>query len=174
MSDSIAPSASSEASDSLEERLARALPRLRAHLSRRGRRVPGAESEDVAQEVMARALRYRNTYDPGRSLWPWLQRMADRVLNDHRRAAAKRPSVSGELDPVAADEPAALDATDEVECLLAGLPERERHVLLRFHQQGQSVRNIARELGVPEGTVKSSLSRARRRLASERDEEEAP
>lgn len=47
----------------------------------------------------------------------------------------------------------------------------ERRVLLEFHQDGRSVREIARALGSPEGTVKSDLHRARRRLAERLDKE---
>jgi len=54
---------------------------------------------------------------------------------------------------------------ESVEALLMPLAAVERDVLLRFHRDGRSVREIARALGMPEGTVKSHLHRARRRLA---------
>jgi DNA-directed RNA polymerase specialized sigma24 family protein len=49
--------------------------------------------------------------------------------------------------------------------VLAVLRPLEREVLLRFHQNMESVREIALATDMPEGTVKSHLSRARRRLA---------
>jgi RNA polymerase sigma-70 factor (ECF subfamily) len=152
--------------DPLEERLVRALPQLRAHLASKRRGVSGCDVEDVAHEVIARALRYRQSFDSSRALWPWLRRMADLIVLDQHSAAARRPALSDELDPTAPEAPVMLDARDEVERLLAQLPARERDVLIRFHQHGHSVRVIAKELGLPEGTVKSHLSRARRRLAS--------
>jgi RNA polymerase sigma-70 factor (ECF subfamily) len=166
--------APSDVPDPLEERLIAALPRLRAHLSRRARRVPGAEAEDVAQEVMARALRYRESFDPARAVWPWLRRTADRVLQDHQVREARRPAPAGAVETPAPEQALALDEREEVERVLAGLPAQEREVLLRFHQRGQPVRAIARDLGLPEGTVKSSLSRARRRLAAPADQETRP
>jgi len=152
--------------ESFEDGLARTLPRLQGHLASPRRRVPGVEPEDVAQEVVARALLYRASFQPGRAVWPWLRRLAQRVLVDQRQDRARRALVAVEPEAHAAEpRPAALDAREELELLLATLPAREREVLLRFHRDGQSVRDIAQALGAPEGTIKSHLSRARRRLA---------
>lgn len=160
--------------DPLEERLIGALPRLRAHLASKRGRVSGCELDDVAQEVITRALRYRESFDATRALWPWLRRMADLVLLDQHSAEARRPALSDELDPTAPEETVTLDARDEVERLLAQLPAREREVLVRFHQLEQSVRMIAEAMRLPQGTVKSHLSRARRRLACPGDKLASP
>ena len=48
---------------------------------------------------------------------------------------------------------------------------KSREVVERFHRDGQSVATIGSELGLPEGTVKSHLHRARRRLAARGGEE---
>lgn len=153
--------------ESFDDGLARALPRLRGILARRGR-VAGLEAEDVAQEVAVRALRYRARFDERRGLWPWLRRLAERVLLDQRAALARRVGAGTALDPDASPARAGeaeLDADEELAHLLAPLARVEREVLLRFHRDGQAVRAIAAALGLPEGTVKSHLSRARRRLA---------
>lgn len=152
--------------DPLEEQLARHWPRLRNQLARPGRRVPGLEPEDLAQEVAERALRHRARFDGARGLWPWLWRIAQRVLVDQRAASARRRAREVEF----AEEPAASEARvgdprGELEQLLAQLTAREREILVRFHAREESVATIARELALPEGTVKSHLSRARRRLA---------
>lgn len=152
--------------DPLEEELARHWPRLRGQLARPGRRVPGVEPEDVAQEVAARALRHRARFDRARGLWPWLWRIAERVLVDQRAQSARRRAHEVEFaeDP-AASEARVGDPRGELEALLAQLTAREREILVRFHAREESVATIARELALPEGTVKSHLSRARRRLA---------
>jgi len=159
-------------SDPLDSQLPDSMPRLRAHLARRVGRGSGIEAEDVAQEVAARALRYRSGFDGERALWPWLRRLAERVLSDQHASRRRRAEREVALDLEGASEPEAgptavcpLEARDEVERLLARLGPIEREVLLRFHQLEQSVRAIASELALPEGTVKSHLSRARRRLA---------
>ncbi|MFT5052973.1 MAG: RNA polymerase sigma factor (sigma-70 family) [Chlamydiales bacterium] len=162
MSDSLIPT---DAPGPLQERLLVALPRLRAHLNARRPGIPGGDVDDVVQEVMARALRYQGSFDGTLALWPWLRRMAEHVLHDQHSTAIRLPELSEELDPSAPEIDAPLDVRDEVERLLIQLPERERSVLLRFHQHEHSVSKIACDLGLPEGTVKSHLSRARRRLA---------
>lgn len=146
--------------DTLERRLTKALPRLHAHL--RGRT---AEPDDVAQEVVVRALRYSASFDQSRPLWPWLRRVVDRVLQDQWQAEKRRPQAAADLDPASEETPP--PATDErdIEALLAQLRPVERDVLLRFHQGGQTVALIATALGLPQGTVKSHLRRARLRLA---------
>jgi len=149
----------------LEERLAGVLPRLEAHLARHARRLPGVEPEDVAQEVVVRALRYRASYDERRALWPWLRSVAEHVLHDHRAAGARQPTSLDEHELAAPDRTAIADTREELELLLAALRPVEPDVLLRFHLHVESVREIALATGLPEGTVKSHLSRARRRLA---------
>jgi len=163
---SVTEALATHGSDPLGEELARQWPRLRRELTRPGRRVPGIEPEDVAQEAATRALRHRARFDPARALWPWLWRIAQRVLHDQRAQSARRRQREGELahDP-AASEARVGDPRGELEALLAQLSPREREILVRFHAREESVTSIARELGLPEGTVKSHLSRARRRLA---------
>lgn len=152
--------------DPLEERLTSALPKLKAHLAAHSRRVPGSEPEDMAQEVVARALRYRESYDEGRALWPWLRTVAQRVLHTHRARDHRLPESIEEYDPVDPRPRAQTETREELARLLNSLRSVERDVLLRFHDQNQSVREISHALSLPEGTIKSHLSRARKRLAS--------
>lgn len=153
------------APDLLQERLAEALPRLTAHFARRSGSGAGVEPDDLAQEVVARALRYRASYDPARALWPWLMRVAERVLHDQRSRHQRQPTPVAEFDPPAPRAQDRGETVEEIATLLARLRPIERDVLVRFHQRGQSVQEIAAALAIPEGTVKSHLSRARRRLA---------
>ncbi len=149
----------------LEERLPLIQPRLTTHLSHRSRRVRGVEPEDLAQEVVARALLYRDKYDPSRALWPWLRQVAERVILDHRSKAERKPEDSLEGEVAAPTQVPWVDSREELDRTLAALRPLEREALLRFHQHGESVREIAAAMKLPEGTVKSHLSRARRRLA---------
>ena len=154
--------------EALELGLARLQPRLRQHLASPRRRVRGVDPADLAQEVHVRALRYRASFEPGRALWPWLVRVAERVVSDQRAARAPEAHDQAciEAAPDARRDPREdVDAGDALARGLACLDERERRVLLEFHREGRSVREIARSLALPEGTVKSHLHRARRRLA---------
>ncbi len=156
----------------LDAELARCLPRLRSHLRGRLASSSPGEADDLAQEVALRALRYAGSFEPGRALWPWLRTVADRVAWDRlrERGAEPRPSPGArpqepEHEPAARPAPPDLELFEEVERLLSGLAPLERAVLAGFHLRGESIASLARSLGLPEGTVKSHLSRARRRLA---------
>lgn len=162
---------------SLEERLEDCLPQLARHLRGQGS-TRGVEPEDLAQEVAARALAYRETFDPGRALWPWLKRLAQNVRTDQLRRVARDPAreraeASDEKGTRATSaQAAALEARETLEHALGQLSAIEREVLLRFHERGESIVHMAQELGCPEGTIKSHLHRARRRLAAGEDHDD--
>jgi RNA polymerase sigma-70 factor (ECF subfamily) len=142
-------------------------------------------AEDVVQEALARAWRYRASFssqrapDEGRdrprdasrevqdglSLGPWLRRIAFRCFCDLREQ--RLPHRSLDEDAPAREAPIA-QLRDELDWALGGLSERERDIVLRFHGRRESVREIATGLGMAEGTVKSHLHRARRKMAGRR------
>ena len=103
---------------------------------------------------------------------PWLRRVALRVWLDLLRKSRRGPrrAEGAEVELVAtgdavAEHARALAAREELDRLLARLAPLEREVLERFHRAGHSIARIAVELELAEGTVKSHLHRARRRLA---------
>ncbi len=161
----------------MEGRLAAELPGLRAFLRRLvAGGDPSLDPEDLLQEVSARALRYRHSHDPSRPLGPWLRAIAFRVYLDALGGLRRRPERAGASFPEPSDPRAqapgtALERREELQSLLARLPDRERQVLSLFYLEGSSVRAIARRWGLAEGSVKSLLHRARRHLAREREEE---
>lgn len=57
-----------------------------------------------------------------------------------------------------------IDDREEVERMLRGLPKMEAGIVRAFHIEGQSYREIASRLGVPENSIGPTLSRARARL----------
>jgi RNA polymerase sigma-70 factor, ECF subfamily len=145
-------------------RLAAAEPALRRHARALvGGRGP-IDPEDVVQETLSRAWSRRASFDGTRELMPWLKTIALRGLLDLREAQGRSPAPL-EFDPIAksAEDPVA--TRDEVRALLARLPERERVVLERFHRGGESIQDLALDLGLAPGTIKSLLHRARARLA---------
>jgi RNA polymerase sigma-70 factor (ECF subfamily) len=161
--------------DPFAARLAAETPRVRAWLARL---IPRNDVDDLVQETLTRAWRYRSTFDAGRELGPWLRGTALRVAFDHRARLQRRPPMSSlEIEPAARATQAAdesMDASESVEFLLVRLDASERDVLVRFHRLGQSIAEIAAALDRPVGTVKSQLHRARRKLARDpRGEERA-
>ncbi|WP_245674280.1 MULTISPECIES: sigma-70 family RNA polymerase sigma factor [Actinoplanes] len=123
---------------------------------------PGA-ADDVAQEAWAAALRaLPRLRDPDRFA-PWLMTIARRAVLDQLRERY-RPEPGGEATVHHSDE--ADEALDRaiVADGLAGLPPVEREVLILYYLHDLSAEDCAQILGVPRGTVKSRLFRARRML----------
>ena len=150
----------------LEQEILNCAPRLRRFLRRLGGSVDGVD--DLLQEVFARALRFRGSFDPDRgTLENWLMQTAFRTFLDQRSAAAKRPGFLGDAASVPDRESDPVEIADEIGHALRPLSPIERDVLLRFHRDRQSIREIAATLTLPEGTVKSHLHRARQRIARE-------
>lgn len=111
-------------------------------------------SEDAASEALTRAaLRWRRVSD--RAL-PWVVRVATNLAIDHVRAEARR-SVAR---PATGDR-AAPDAAARIDLhrALAALPTRQREVVVLRYFGDLSEREIAAELGLAPGTVKSHASR---------------
>ena len=129
------------------------------------------DAEDVAQEAFAKAYRsFRHLRDRDR-FRAWLVRMTwrmslDRRRSDRRRVAREerdRAGVAGltrhlEEQVIATERSARLwQAIDQ-------LPEKLRVVVVLAAIEGHGVREVAALVGVPEGTVKSRLFDARRKL----------
>ena len=148
------------------------LPAVRGFLRRLVAGRPDLDVDDLLQETMLRAWKYQDAYDPAREARPWLQSVAFRVFLDARERTRRGPHPLPEVEddspraqPDSGPDAAALDA------LLAGLEARDRALLRAFHVDGRSVRELAAEHGAAEGTVKSWLHRARKRLAAAADPE---
>ena len=153
------------------------------------RRLTGdaGDAEDLAQVVFLKAFRSLESYDLGRPFHSWLFAIAHHAALDFLRARKTDLSLDHDehpIDPVdGADGPerlaeAALDGA-LVERLIAALPPLYREALLLRHGEGLSVEETAAALGVPEGTVKIRLFRARELMrrkweAFEKDETRRP
>ncbi|MCV7431761.1 sigma-70 family RNA polymerase sigma factor [Mycolicibacterium bacteremicum] len=133
-----------------------------------------ARAEDVVQETLLRAWRHPEVgADPGRSARAWLFTVARNLVIDERRSARARHE-TGTPDPEhVADGARALDGLDEadtaldrllISTALAALSQDHRAVIRRAYYQGWSTAQIASDLGIAEGTVKSRLHYAVRAL----------
>ena len=132
----------------------------------------------VAEEVMAmtflEAWRGRDKIAAdGGSLKPWLLGIATNVARGQRRAARRQRNalaqlaVAEDLPDFADDVSGRLDDVARIKALhraLAGLPGPEREVLALCVWSGLGYAEAAEALGIPVGTVRSRLSRARARL----------
>ena len=125
------------------------------------------DAEDVAQEVLLKALRsLRDLRDPER-LRPWLVRAAFRRALDHRRAELRRARREDGATPSSSwpqGDPASAEFRGRVFRAVDELPEKLRLVLVLSALEGHGTRQVAELLGLPEGTVKSRLHLARKAL----------
>lgn len=140
-----------------------------------------AIAEELAQEVFLKVFRGLETYDPKRKLSSWIFKIAHNTTLDHLRR--RRPeTVPLEGSPEDDDPGLGLRLSDEsvfapdveaessdlaqaMEAAIARLrPEYREVVLLRF-QQGMAYQEIAEVAGLPMGTVKTYIFRARKELA---------
>ncbi|WP_075738235.1 RNA polymerase sigma factor [Streptomyces acidiscabies] len=125
----------------------------------------GYLADDLVQEAWVAVVRGLPRLRQPERFAPWLFTIARRTVADHLRQAYADTSVveggaiADDVDPLAA-----VLTTLEIEAGLGGLPPLEREVLVLFHLQDLSLASCAEVLGVPPGTVKSRLHRARRLL----------
>jgi RNA polymerase sigma factor (sigma-70 family) len=136
------------------------------------RRLGRHRAEELAAETFAQALASRRRFDPRfRDARPWLFGIAVNLLRHHSRRENHelRAYARSGVDPLAAEEPS-LDRLDAeasrplVAAALAELPPIEREALLLYAWAELGYGEIAEALGIPVGTVRSRLHRARTRL----------
>jgi RNA polymerase sigma-70 factor, ECF subfamily len=125
----------------------------------------GPEAEDVTSEVFARALRYRDSYDPAKSRDPtgWLIGIARRSIAE---SFATRPPATEEL-PDLADEGDLEEKTIgrlRVRGAVAMLEERDRELVALRYGADLTSRRIGELLGLSTNTVEVALHRALGRL----------
>jgi RNA polymerase sigma factor (sigma-70 family) len=124
------------------------------------RLAPDVDPDDAVQEALVRAWRKRGQYDARRGTpAAWLLAIAA----DQARQARRRQKPSIRIADVSARVRSTDDAVD-VEFAVASLPVRQRLAVDCFYFAGLSVLETAAVMRCSEGTVKSTLSDARRRL----------
>lgn len=156
----------------------RALTRLVEHwherLWRYVHRMVGPAADDVTQQAWVAALAGLPRLRQPERFAAWLFVIARRAVMDHLRLRYAAPEP---LDTEPPDERDDLDAMldrTRIDAGLALLPPLEREVLELFHLQDLTLLDCAEILGVPPGTVKSRLFRARRMLRDRLTEKGSP
>jgi RNA polymerase sigma-70 factor (ECF subfamily) len=138
------------------------------------RRVGRDTADELLGETFRIAFQRRSSFDCERvSARPWLYGIASNLVAKYRRSEARRMNAFGRMTAACpTEEPAdaaaaAVDAQrswPEVARRVAALPDAERDALLLFAWEELSYEEVAAALNIPVGTVRSRLSRARRRL----------
>lgn len=131
-------------------------------------------AEDLAQEVLLNVFRARASYRPIARFTTWLYTLARHACANRRQRAQRERAKTARFAAAriklatTAAPGERLDAQELAAALAAGLarlPARQKEVLLLREAAGLAYEEIAEVAGVPMGTVKVELHRARRRLA---------
>jgi RNA polymerase sigma-70 factor (ECF subfamily) len=128
-----------------------------------------AAAEDAAQESLVRIWKALSGYDQRASLSTWIYTITrNRCLTalERRRELASMSDAEIEEQVLSLNAPAS-EPDDRMELLrelVELLPERYRRSLTLFYYEDRSVSEVALMLGMPEGTVKTTLFRARAAL----------
>jgi RNA polymerase sigma-70 factor, ECF subfamily len=142
--------------------------RLRAYVSSL---MHGASDvDDVLQEVVALLWRKIGDYQPGTNFGAWACRVAYHKVQEHRRSRPREFGWSDEfLETLAVS---ARSADDDLadwsvllkDCLRTALDPSERSLVLRRFEPGGCLRDLAKEAGVSEVTLRKRLRHALREL----------
>jgi RNA polymerase sigma-70 factor (ECF subfamily) len=130
-----------------------------------------ADAQDLVQDVLVRVRRGLETYRPG-SLEGWLSRITTNVFLDDVRRKRRRPTVALPDDPdrvLAGEEGAdaalaSMRLPDDVQDALRDLPDEFRAAVVLCDVVGLSYEEIADQLRIPVGTVRSRIHRGRAAL----------
>ena len=159
---------------------------VRRHLVRIVRNDTAAQ--DLVQEIFLRVWTHAEQWNGRGAFKAWLYRIATNLALNYLRSVRRRrehplnvptdwdeaeeesPVPAWMIDASALGPDAALELAERrqrIRRLIGRLPEEKREVFHLVHEMEMSMRDAADELGIPEGTVKSRLYYAKRRLARE-------
>lgn len=125
-------------------------------------------AEDVAQVAFLKAFRSLTTFDRERRFSSWMLRIANNAAIDALRRRAGRPRDRALVDAAMPAPPDPVETAalgDAIAAALAHLrPDWRAAIVLRY-QEGCSYDEIGEILGVPDGTAKTFVHRARKQMA---------
>jgi RNA polymerase sigma-70 factor (ECF subfamily) len=138
------------------------------------RRVGADVAEELVSETFARAFSIRERFDTTRAdARPWLFGIAMNLMRTHLRSEARRMRAyarSGVDEVVHVDDAGLHDRLDaavhgqDLAAALENLAQGDREALLLYAWGDLTYEEIAETIGIPVGTVRSRLNRARRQL----------
>lgn len=163
-----------DTADRFERFVRDTMPSLERFLGRL--RVGENDVQDVAQESVARLLRYRDR-EPAEAWTALLYRIAINVARDRARrdqVAPRSDASTVEPDSIAAEDSPEQHASDQqalarARAAILGLPPRCRAVYLMHRVEGLSYPEIARRCGISTKAVEKHMSHALRTLRDARE-----
>jgi RNA polymerase sigma-70 factor (ECF subfamily) len=137
-------------------------------------------AEELAQDVFLKAHRRLDSYDPERRFGSWLFKIAHNTAIDHLRRSSpdlvsleagddEGGGLAAVLANPAAESPEAAaergDLARDLDRAISALRPEYREVVVLRHQEGLAYEEISEAMGLPLGTIKTHLHRARKELA---------
>ena len=124
-------------------------------------------AEDVCQDVFIKLYTRADTIEPGKEK-AWLLRVTVNACRDLWRGAwLKRVVLGAPTLEIVPSQDETIEQREEKEELMQAihkLPAAFKETVLLHYYQGLGIAEIAQMLGLPEGTISSRLSRARKKL----------
>ena len=124
-------------------------------------------AEDVCQDVFVKLYLHADSIEPGKEK-AWLLRVTVNACRDLWRGAWLKRVVLGaptlEIIPAQDDAIEQREEKEELMRAIYKLPAAFREAVLLHYYQGMGIAEIAQMLNLPEGTISSRLSRARKKL----------
>lgn len=136
------------------------------------------QADDISQEVFLKAYRYADTFRGQSSAKTWLLRITRNTVYSLSKKNAKWKQLFQGNDiphgsyPSAEAEAMDKQYTDAIWAVVMRLPVHYRETLLLEIRYGMTAQEISALLRVPQGTVKSRLSRARDKVRYALEQEE--
>ena len=129
-----------------------------------------AQAQDAAQESLVRLWRALARYNDRAALSTWIYAITRNwcltcLSSRQRTVSLHETPVQAEVDAMAApDVQGALEQGQVIRQMVEELPEMSRRIVTLFYFEEQSVALVAEALGLPQGTIKTHLFRARAAL----------
>ena len=129
------------------------------------------DGDDLYQDALLTAMRRLGTLSKPTSFRPWLYRIIVNMYKSNRRRAWLRSRLRlGKLpadNRITSDEAGRITARIWLERAFRAISAEDKALITLFELEGWSVGELAAMYGKPEGTIKSRLSRARKKMREE-------
>lgn len=127
------------------------------------------EADDLYQDTWLKVLKNFSQFDSSKEFEPWLTQICVNTYRNALRRIKRSPflnfQTNEEKDACLSAVPATeIEDYSELHAAIQKLPEKLRMCVILFYFEGMDIAATASALGIPEGTVKSRLSKARQKL----------
>ena len=127
------------------------------------------DAEDLYQDTWLKVLKEIRRYDESRPFEPWLTQICVNTYRNELRRLSRAPFVQFSSNETRDQLFATLAAPEQKDHLdlyraIDALPEKLRLTVILFYFRDMDVNQTAQTLGIPPGTVKSRLNKARKLL----------